>query len=402
MAEFYIKKPDYTTAQKLPSILIHIAFPLILIWDGLQFLINKVLGSFIAKKMWPSANVSESRSSVLHIDGLTSTQHTLFTHDDASLDTIEIDHYTQNSLNNDLRTFIIYFPDHNQTYESMMHEMQEDAAALKQNVIGFNYRGIQKSTGTIRSVNDLITDGLCQVARLLDSGVIPAHILLKGRGYGGAIATMVAYHYYKHHQSINLFCDRTFSSLAAVWATRIYPSYEKPQTIKEQIFSGAAFYLAKTVLSITQWDLDITRAFKEIPEANKEYIVIRTRHATKTPLTTDDLTIPHSASLHQGLKSVRQLQKITNRMINNSIYSGEYHTALTGYQDSLKKKSSARKMEAKVSDQRDKHDVPQKDLTNRYGLDALSFFRGFAKEIQSKSNNRHSGSVLKSSQKKVT
>jgi hypothetical protein len=38
--------------------------------------------------------------------------------------------------------------------------MTEDAAALNYHVIGFNYRGVSKSTGQAKSKDDLVTDGI--------------------------------------------------------------------------------------------------------------------------------------------------------------------------------------------------------------------------------------------------
>jgi hypothetical protein len=65
----------------------------------------------------------------------------------------------------------------------------DDVFSTGANVCSFNYRGVGKSTGFPRTVDDLVEDGTAVIKRLLKKGVRPENIVVHGFSLGGAVAT---------------------------------------------------------------------------------------------------------------------------------------------------------------------------------------------------------------------
>jgi len=119
--------------------------------------------------------------------------------------------------------FIIKFNGNGGQYQDLLSQYGRDAQRLGKTVIGFNYRGVGNSQKTPDTFQDLITDGIAQVQRLLDNGANPEHILLDGHSLGGGIATMVVEHFHKKGHHIYLWNDRSFASISKAAAGIIAP-----------------------------------------------------------------------------------------------------------------------------------------------------------------------------------
>lgn len=132
---------------------------------------------------------------------------TTLTHDHAQLDSMQIT--PANALKDfKKRPFIVYFCSDNACYENNLEQMLRDAINLKSTVVGFNYRGVNRSRDQhgkkmTKSPQDNVLDGIVQVQRLLDEGVRPQQIVLVGKDYGMKIAAKVAQFFQKQRKEIS-------------------------------------------------------------------------------------------------------------------------------------------------------------------------------------------------------
>lgn len=219
MAIYHAPKPSYTAWQWAKSVGARVLFPPVLLWDFSKWAVNKLAGKAVGHLVLPAQHndFSWESSEVVQLKdnnpAMLHEAHTIITHDGAELDTLQITPRTLESTADRNKKYIINFVGNGMAFEQIAHDMQADATALNRVVIGFNLRGVSASTGQATSKDDLITDGIAQVQRLLDAGVPPQNITLKAHSLGGGIATLVAYHFHQHQQPVNLFNCRSFSSL---------------------------------------------------------------------------------------------------------------------------------------------------------------------------------------------
>ncbi|WP_304607458.1 alpha/beta fold hydrolase [Legionella sp. MW5194] len=224
MATYNAPKPRYSGLTWVKFIAARLLFPPVLLWDPLKYGINKALGEWVSTIVLPAQNMKFSQTlvtdeNVSHYNyndndiKLTCKKHTVITHDNAQLDTFEIKHNAQKDTAPQYQKYIINLLGNGMCYEEIIGEMREDAQALQANVVGFNLRGVRQSQGKPKSKNDLVTDGIAQVQRLLDQGVSPQNITLKGHSLGAGIASLVAQHFHQLGQPINVFNSRSFSSI---------------------------------------------------------------------------------------------------------------------------------------------------------------------------------------------
>ncbi len=233
-------------------------------------------------------------------------RNTIVTYDGAQLDAIELATLEQNK-NPQEQCYVINFCGNFTMYQNTKHELCQVAEELRAVAVGFNYRGVATSSGMPNKTADLVVDGIAVVQDLLDRGVKPEHIVLKSTSIGAAIATRVAAYFHDENIKINLFNDRSFSSLAnvAVGGIRTYKYESGHRETKTGKLLG---YLAKPfiilLLKMLEWEMEAATAWKRIPEKNKTFIVARSskldRQTNEKVL--DDITISHYGSLYSAIK----------------------------------------------------------------------------------------------------
>ncbi len=374
MAKFHITKPQYTYWEWFTFIGLRVIFPPVLIWDLLKYVGNWLFGEKISKKVLPAQGFDFSQLgvkaipdySVLNTPSLSYQKHTVITHDGAELDTLEITQNAQMERPPEQQKYIISFPGNLECYETKHVEMAKDATELNCHVVGFNYRGVRESTGSVQSKHDLVTDGIAQVQRLLDQGVLPKHITLKGFSLGASIATLITAHFHQLGMPINVFNNRSFSSISDVVIGTIKTEPTESDSIFVTLKKWVVNSSIKLALALTQWDIHAGKAMKRIPEKNREYIVVRTPKASRNESTTDDGIIPHYASIHMALKEERQAKKALLK---------DDPIALEKEKD----QSKQRKMENTHSEIQPNHVTPLFHLQNRFGKSADTFFYDFVK-----------------------
>lgn len=318
MARYFAPKPQSTYGQWFKFIAIRLILPPLLLWDILKFLINKLAGAAVGRLVLKGqtidfSNVRRDDVKALDTETLKHVKHRVITYDGAHLDTFEIQHQSQKMIEIEQRKYIINFCGNATSYENIIAEMQEDANALNCHVIGFNFRGVSQSLGRARSKNDLITDGIAQVQRLLDKGIKPEHITLKGHSLGAAIATLVTQYFHQQGKPLRLFNGRSFSSLTNVLVGFIRtggPNYAgHKESHHRKLLGWLAKPFIKLALLLTNWEINAGDAFKAIPAHDKEYTVVRTKRQERFDSILDDTIISHYASIHAYLKNERRAQK---------------------------------------------------------------------------------------------
>lgn len=126
---------------------------------ALSYIPKYLLGKIILSSQFIRLNEKEKISSHEFLI----TQPKITTFDGAQLDTIEIKQQEQDEE----QSYIIYFRGNAELYQETLDEILEDCRKTNCNAIAFNYRGVGNSSGLALEANNLITDGIAQVERLL-------------------------------------------------------------------------------------------------------------------------------------------------------------------------------------------------------------------------------------------
>lgn len=218
-------------------------------------------------------------------------QHSINTHDDVCLDTVQL----QYILNDKSDLHIIKFNGAGRFYETRLSEDVNDCVRLKATITAFNYRGSGQSTGTASSQTQLMTDGIAEVQRVLDQGVKPQNIILDGYSLGGCIASLVALHFHDRGIRVNLFNDRSIASFAAY----ITQKHVGSQSLQIQETYGKA---VNVFSKMTNWELNATRAYLLIPDQYKGYLYIAEK-SSDNPDNIGDGIVPWKATLHEAINN---------------------------------------------------------------------------------------------------
>lgn len=297
-------KSSVSISQRLKIILPRIIFPPLLIWDllifGITFL-NRVTTFF---KDWAVSHDGEVESEDKEVNNLV-----IETHDGVKLETIEFKLPKQENVSN---PYIIIFGGNSGCFQK--NNELPDINRLNCNVVAFNYRGVAGSSGSPCCAQDLVTDGIAQVERLLAQGVKPEDILLNGRSIGSAVATLVCKYFHDREIKVKLFLRDPPSSLTNVvisWLRAEKNSGYKEKT-SGKIVGWLLMPLIKFFLVASQWEMEVADAYKKIPDEYKEYTLVRSSKIRRNEVNPgDDTIIPYYASLHAALKPIRQQQKLT-------------------------------------------------------------------------------------------
>lgn len=235
------------------------------------------------------------------------------THDNAMLDTIEIKPAEEALKSLSDQYYIMKYNGNGMHYQDRIQEFVRDANKLKSNIIGFNYRGVGNSVKQPQTVQDLITDGIAQVQRLLDAGVDSKKITLDGISLGGGIATMVAHYFHQQGKPIYLWNDRSFASLSKAAAGIFAP---KSKGVSSAFAASSLEASAACVMIPAGWEVDVAKAYNDIPREYKCHMYV----AKQSEQSNGDGVIADLASLHKGVKGFEK---------KNGFYTG--HKVLANY-----------------------------------------------------------------------
>lgn len=333
---------------------LRIFFPPILLWDLTKFLFNKAFGGLISKLILPvQTSYSRDGTSVTqdYVDSLTTEYYKskkitvvnkkVITHDDAILDSIELNPYPSNTPREEMKAVVTFLGNgENFDNQNTMQRLTQDACELDALVIGFNYRGVNDSTGKAKSKQDLVTDGIAQVQRLIDSGIKPENIIIKGHSLGAAVGTLVANHFHGQRQKVHLFNGRSFATTSDVLVGAVItPANQGYGASLFGRFLGAVILkpIIKFALSVTQWEIDAASAFLNIPRKYREYMVVKSTKDQRKQLhdvqidkkdgssgkvkrhVMDDAVISETSSLYQAMKGERQRVKDQAKVLEKTL-----------------------------------------------------------------------------------
>ena len=332
MATIFYNSPPPEKPWKywVKKIAARILFPPILLWDALKVTTNYFFGVRLSKLILPSQsyefyNKERYETQLTDILRLRVPQHyphsqidrvNIITHDGAILDGIQISPAKKSD------DYIINFFGNGTLLEHMLWaehtDWVKDYHELGVNIIGFNYRNVSQSQGIIQSENDLITDGIAQVQRLLDKHVPPENIYLKGMSLGGAISAMVAAHFHDLGIEVKCFNRSSFSNITNVVTgfLRSVPGEDNlpvtgyTETRGRKIIATLLKPIIKLGLILSGWDMDAGSAFARLPIQDREYMLVRSSRELRESLEPrDDTIITHYASIHMALKKERRKHK---------------------------------------------------------------------------------------------
>lgn len=401
----YRAPAPYVSEKQKRLFIFKLIFPLTALWLGFKYIINAMLGRMLGKVILRNLSAEELKDDLIddiskfNSDKLTCHSEKVITHDHCELDTIEINHSAQEKKAANEKEYVIYFTGRWGCYEKSMPKIIDMANDLEANVVAFNYRGVSRSTGCAYSKNDLITDGTAQVQRLLDKGVNPELIVLRGYSLGGAIATKIAKHFHDQGIKVVLFNERSFSNVMHVIAGFLrhigapQKSGHKSGTLGI-ILSYVLWPFVKLSLLLTSWEIEAADTFKSLPVTHREYIAVRSpkEQLQKDEKITDDSGITHYASLHRALKEERNIEKnkiknarehihklvTSNPLVNRSLKKADQH-----FEEALNYLKS-RKMTAKEENKYENaHYSDLKDLVCRATKQSgAMFFKNFVRNTQ--------------------
>lgn len=405
-AEYYLAPRPRRTWSELNWLLFsRVFFPPLLVWGLAKFIGNWLLGGFISRLVLPAQDMLFGWHYQGHLDRfaeetnktekLQAKRIQVHTHDGARLDTIEFS--PKHILPPEKRQYLIHLTGNAMCCEEGLSEMREHAHELNCHVIGFNYRGVGQSSSRPYSKDDLITDTIAQVQRLLDQGVDPENITLKGFSLGGAIGTLAAKHFHDRGLKVNIFNDRSFSTITNVAVGQIRKANWGLQSgHQENFFKKLLGWILKPfilfVLALVNWEMDAASAWESIPATHKEHMVVRSSKADRERegvAIVDDPVITHYASLHAANKGERRALKQNIEASLAAIQCGN-HSSLSG--GSLKEAAShlveakarikERKMAPKGRRDYNAHCEEADKLNGRHlGGSGKEFFYGFYRRV---------------------
>jgi len=163
-------------------------------------------------------------------------------------------------------------------------------------VVGFDYGGTALRRITTWSKESLLNDGVF-LATKLAKALPQSSLILKGNSLGSAIATLTAGKCHEKGVLVYLWGGRPFLSVTDVAAGQIRTlhqsgHYENQATI---FLSKISRPFISALFSLSDWNIDIEHAYKNIPEPYKNYYLVRSdKHERKSKK--DDVVIPYCAS----------------------------------------------------------------------------------------------------------
>lgn len=252
-------------------------------------------------------------------------------------------------------------------------QMQEDSKTTDAAVMAFNMPGMGNSEGSSRQASDLVEVTTDIVKMLINRGVKPENILLKGHSLGGAIATLTAADLHREKQPVRLFVDRSFSSLTHVISDKLMT-----------IWGGKLLFkpIINYFLSLSGWNIDSAAAWHTIPNEYKTYVTIQGRAGYQGEEKRFDGVITDSGALHNDPK-IKEDREHTKYLLDQLRFHPQYKELAEAQLD-LIKNSKLVKLEdsAKTGLPSGSHNLSLAHLRQRGARDtsAAHFFQSYARK----------------------
>ena len=203
----------------------------------------------------------------------------LQTADDAVLDSIEFSCTEEYKKPMSQRKFVIMCLANGQNYIDWIKDYHFTAKEIGCTVIGFNYRGIDYSQGMIWTEDNMISDAMAQVRRLVSLGANPANIGIEGMCLGGTIATLTCALAHDRQLKVKLFNERGYRSipraLAGVFLPRVGSSLWNPINWLRYLLAAIVYVVSTPFIGLAGWYMDAGSRWDRIPSTDKGYAVVR-------------------------------------------------------------------------------------------------------------------------------
>lgn len=307
------------------KIISRIVFPPLLLWDGL-----KALTRLIISRQYNGKNLGHKILAAQKLDRekireefdatpfLKPPKKILVkTHDGAKLDTIEIEGENPYPEEKNDKIYVINFTGRTCCYEMLLDEMRYYTEEYQDHyddqyqfvAIGFNYRSVIKSRGTLTSFDDTVIDGIAQVERLLKKNIDPKFINVKGHSLGGAVVVDVTTYFLNRGIHLGVVPDRPYHTFSSLIHAKDDIKDNKPPTLLNRIKSWLRHVYKKTALKLFNWESTPSDHYNEIPDQDREHFVVRSSPEERANGFKDDDMIPYEESFHFGQKGYRKKHK---------------------------------------------------------------------------------------------
>lgn len=188
-------------------------------WKILQYYFTWLFGGLVSRLTLPARNPSVQEAYFPTAKDFPSSMVTdvktmkVPAADGASLQTYVIEPVGEKKLH------VIWCAGNSTCFADYYHASQElfnQCKAEGIEIIGFDYRKVNRSTGSLKSLEDLINDGIAQGERLIAQGVDSNNIVYYGHSLGGTVASGAAAYLHRHGKNPHVFIDRSLSSIPRV------------------------------------------------------------------------------------------------------------------------------------------------------------------------------------------
>ena len=218
--------------------------------------------------------------------------------------------------NNDANEHVFYFGGNGSRREEMYGSIHKDIINAKKaniNIIAhtMNPSGVGRSTGRIYTFSQLVNESEQWIKHFIETEKVnPKSITLKTHSLGAAVATIVADRLHKQGYPVNLHHGRSFSELIKIplgW---------------RKINNPFARGLMRILSWISGWNINVTKAYQDIPEEYKRHHLLKRggRHLadlealgqnknTQNIKVEADEMIPYESSIHYALKPQHKKDK---------------------------------------------------------------------------------------------
>jgi effector protein SdbA len=194
------------------------------------------------------------------------------------LDSVAVAGPGENNKPMGLRKFVIACMPRDENYLKWLKDFNHSANTIGCTVIGFNYRGVDRSRGWLWTQNNMINDVMAEANRLLLLGAKPENIGLEGTCIGGNIATLAAAKLHQEGKAVKLYNERSTRSIPRFLLGFLWPKSGNNswRTLAQKCLAFLAIYLIVAPAQwFSGWRMNAADAWDKIPAKDKTYSVIR-------------------------------------------------------------------------------------------------------------------------------
>lgn len=205
---------------------------------------------------------------------------------EVSLETFSFQHPEFESLSQDKKYYRLHCSGNSGNCSRFFPELAQLSQQHKDlKTITYNHPGVEGSDGVTMSQDDLVNALYAQVKDLLKSGVHPQNIELSGFSIGAATAAITAKKLLKEGIEVNLFCDRTLSTMPEVVTDKlpilgaVFKVLKMIPGVKELthyvIQPIISNLVIKPLLWLLNWNMNPAAAYNEIDAHKKALTAVK-------------------------------------------------------------------------------------------------------------------------------